>query len=753
MQPQLNPSNPEIDNRIREIEDLLIDAGRQSDTENIKYLKDYLGFLKSYQKIKHSYKFINDLAAGDDEDGEVNAARFIKRHFANEGNNIIKINSKTGTTGNNKGSSAPQIPLSDKINEMGVPQVTQEQEPFQNEVSKDYNGTPISTTDINDPNFFPSSGRDRNTTIDDIDIENRSLNNRTYSLKGFDKFSHTDEYRRDTEEMGDGEADKEFTAPIIENESQNTARNIGKTGDNKMWINSKLAIDENGDIKEACDVLGKPNNDAGNPIDDTISSEKENAVVSNTDKVSFVMKSNTEKFFQLESIISKMAFKKDINNIEEVNIKLSKNNGEMEIKVAESIDNRATELAKAFMNGEQEYVLNMLKGKSRLVNEVYKWLKEYSSKFSEIFRNSIQSNIEEFKTAFDRSNEVIKQANYELKKWIYDKDYSGEDYSDYYIVYGRNRDSEALVNSNFDEILKMLGGESDPEVIVTRAGHWGPGWIELILVHETAQDKLAIAQDIINQLNDYPVLNEEDLSEREYTEWNEAFEQEFNYNADSELEEFADESGLVPEEVLDKAKQLARQDDEISQYEPGSYPEINWEALKNKLRALLQQTSYEDKEQQFENAGQEKLPFEGEKKMGMWINSKLMLDDEGNIKQAEMEKEAWNFDKKNDEEKKEEKGTAEDEAKDEKKDASVKLSAEEYAELESFISRIAQEKGIDGVSEISINLSKEAGVIEFKVTEFKKDDDGIGSEPAMSALPMEGPEEVDALINEEEPVV
>ena len=122
-----------------------------------------------------------------------------------------------------------------------------------------------------------------------------------------------------------------------------------------------------------------------------------------------------------------------------------------------------------------------------------------------------------------------------------------------------------------------------------------------------------------------------------------------------------------------------------------------------------------------------------QEKIGMWINSKLMLDEEGNLKEAnketwkeELQKEAWNFDKKKDDDK-EESDDKEEKKDDDEKDcsasiqsssiqsSSIKLSSEEYSELESFINKIAAEKGIEDVSEISINLNKEAGIIEFKI--------------------------------------
>ena len=90
---------------------------------------------------------------------------------------------------------------------------------------------------------------------------------------------------------------------------------------------------------------------------------------------------------------------------------------------------------------------------------------------------------------------------------------------------GRSRDSDILEDSNFRACLALLGGESDC-VEVHRFGHWGPGWFEIIII-----DPLPIVSDrsdgqsdaivrelesIQDRLDDYPVLDDDDLSQREY---------------------------------------------------------------------------------------------------------------------------------------------------------------------------------------------------------------------------------------------
>lgn len=79
---------------------------------------------------------------------------------------------------------------------------------------------------------------------------------------------------------------------------------------------------------------------------------------------------------------------------------------------------------------------------------------------------------------------------------------------------GRNRDSDALSESNFSAALESLGGESET-VEVHRFGHWACGWFEIIIVDPNSP-AAEIAQDIDNSLADYPILDESDYSEREW---------------------------------------------------------------------------------------------------------------------------------------------------------------------------------------------------------------------------------------------
>lgn len=103
-----------------------------------------------------------------------------------------------------------------------------------------------------------------------------------------------------------------------------------------------------------------------------------------------------------------------------------------------------------------------------------------------------------------------------LKQWI-DAQQSfslrvENDKPDWLVVpWGRHRDSNCLQESNFHTTVATLGGEGDT-LEVLRFGHWAVGWTELILVHPSHAPAV---EALAKRLDQYPVLDENDLSERE----------------------------------------------------------------------------------------------------------------------------------------------------------------------------------------------------------------------------------------------
>lgn len=94
-----------------------------------------------------------------------------------------------------------------------------------------------------------------------------------------------------------------------------------------------------------------------------------------------------------------------------------------------------------------------------------------------------------------------------------------EDIKDFFVFLSQSRDSDPLERSNFKSALKALGGESKT-VQVHRFGHWGCGWYEVILIDPTNVDAINEAEEIINSLEDYPVVDEDGYSASQNDEIN-----------------------------------------------------------------------------------------------------------------------------------------------------------------------------------------------------------------------------------------
>lgn len=102
-----------------------------------------------------------------------------------------------------------------------------------------------------------------------------------------------------------------------------------------------------------------------------------------------------------------------------------------------------------------------------------------------------------------------------LKRWTMPANYFGETWPDYYSAgFSRSRDSDDLEESNFYTALAAIGGESET-VHVVRESHWAVGWVEWIAIHQDDAKALEIADGLRERVEDYPVLDENDWSERE----------------------------------------------------------------------------------------------------------------------------------------------------------------------------------------------------------------------------------------------
>ena len=98
-----------------------------------------------------------------------------------------------------------------------------------------------------------------------------------------------------------------------------------------------------------------------------------------------------------------------------------------------------------------------------------------------------------------------------------------DDAENWGIFYTHHRDSGLLDQSNADAIQKELEsfteGE-DPDLIFESHDHWACGWIDGFSIRVFRDGKITDAfhkyHDLAERLAEYPILDEEDYSNREY---------------------------------------------------------------------------------------------------------------------------------------------------------------------------------------------------------------------------------------------
>lgn len=142
--------------------------------------------------------------------------------------------------------------------------------------------------------------------------------------------------------------------------------------------------------------------------------------------------------------------------------------------------------------------------------------------------------------------------------------YWGE-FPDWLIVLARHRDSDVLANSNFECAKKKLKsisksynadtGEEFENVIVESSTHWAVGWVEYLIINPNHKGLVESAEDIRERLEDYPILDENDFSEREMNEANDIWRDCYRikerveyirkHRSQFEFRDFADMLGCV----------------------------------------------------------------------------------------------------------------------------------------------------------------------------------------------------------------
>lgn len=163
----------------------------------------------------------------------------------------------------------------------------------------------------------------------------------------------------------------------------------------------------------------------------------------------------------------------------------------------------------------------------------------------------------------------------EVHSW--DACYYGER-GDWLIVYTHHRDSSILEERNWAAMLAELGGEGGTTA-VERSGHWAVGWVEYLVLHPRATKKLRRAVELTEALEDYPVLDEEDLSECEYEAYSEGWDSWGRADYRQALKARLFDGDNEESDRLDELKEALDElsDEELDELSDEAAKAVNWE--------------------------------------------------------------------------------------------------------------------------------------------------------------------------------
>ena len=138
--------------------------------------------------------------------------------------------------------------------------------------------------------------------------------------------------------------------------------------------------------------------------------------------------------------------------------------------------------------------------------------------------------------------------------------YAGKTWEGWLTFMGHHRDSDLLTNHNFDAALKELKAlpqfivEGEVAVEVVMEGHWAVGWIEYIRIHPSNEAAVKLATEMAEQLDDYPILDEDGYSTLECEETCKAWEEmslreRVEVCKDTETSIFAARHACIPQDA------------------------------------------------------------------------------------------------------------------------------------------------------------------------------------------------------------
>ncbi len=122
--------------------------------------------------------------------------------------------------------------------------------------------------------------------------------------------------------------------------------------------------------------------------------------------------------------------------------------------------------------------------------------------------------------------DAAQEAAGNWKSWtcfVWDRERDIRDPDSWSIIYTHNRDSDLLDQSNADaiaEAMEPFTEGNDPDVVMESHDHWAVGHVDGFSIRVYRDGEITEAfktyHDLMERMDGYPILDEEDYSNREY---------------------------------------------------------------------------------------------------------------------------------------------------------------------------------------------------------------------------------------------
>ena len=126
----------------------------------------------------------------------------------------------------------------------------------------------------------------------------------------------------------------------------------------------------------------------------------------------------------------------------------------------------------------------------------------------------MQKQTSKLMETFDEQHQRLNRQGWSCSYW--------GDNGEWYVFLGRSRDSDSIEECNWQEAIDRLDKlqasinweefSDDDVYAIESESHWAVGWVETMLINPECYQAIELAEKMLEDLESYPILNEDRLS-------------------------------------------------------------------------------------------------------------------------------------------------------------------------------------------------------------------------------------------------